>query len=295
MLMFPARRPVVLVDDAARPGRGPGGGGGAARALAGVVGLAVGACTATTLVRIRSLRRSAAVHAHDLDHTATVGEAMGEPVRLLVLGDSAARGYGLRRVADTFPHQLANRLAATTGRRVHVTSLATDGHRTADLVTDQAPQVRAAQPDAVVVSVGVNDAIRMTPRDELEEATRDLLAQVRAASGEAALGLVTCPDLGAAPGFPRPLNLAVGWRCRRVARIQQAVARELDVPTIALPRPDAAMFGVDGFHPGAAGQTAMAEVVVGALVDPTATGSTRLPSPRPESATRTKVTTWTSA
>ncbi len=211
------------------------------------------------------------MHAHDLDHTAIVGEGRGEgvdePVRLLVLGDSAARGYGLREVADTFPHQLAGRLAAATGRRVHVTSLATDGHRTADLLADQLPRVRAARPDAVVVSVGVNDAIRMTSRGELATATRALFARLRAAHGAHAAGgpavvFVTCPDLGAAPGFPRPLNLAVGWRCRRVARVQQAVAREMDVPTIRLPRPDATMFGADGFHPGAVGHAAMADVTI---------------------------------
>lgn len=277
MLMFSARRPVAPVGDADHRTRAPGRG--RARFLAGVVGLAVGALSATTVVRIRDLRRSAHVHAHDLDHAATVGEGGGEPVRLLVLGDSAARGYGLRDVADTFPHQVASRLSAATARPVHVTSLATDGHRTADLVTHQVPQVRAARPDAVVVSVGVNDAIRMTPNDELQDATRALLAEVRAASGRAAVAVVTCPDLAAAPGFPRPLNVAVGWRCRRVARIQHAVARDLDVPTIVLPRPHAAMFGADGFHPGAAGHTAMAEVVVGALVDQVAVGAGRLPSP----------------
>lgn len=300
MLMFPAGRPLAR-GDADRSARAPGRGG--ARALAGAVGLALGVVSTTTLVRLRSLRRSAAVHAHDLDHTAIVGEGMGEevdePVRLLVLGDSAARGYGLREVADTFPHQLAGRLAAATGRRVHVTSLATDGHRTLDLLTDQAPRVRTARPDAVVVSVGVNDAIRMTPRDELETATRALFERLRAAhGGHAADGgpavvFVTCPDLGAAPGFPRPLNLAVGWRCRRVARVQQVVAREMDVPTIRLPRPDATMFGADGFHPGAAGHAAMAEVTieelrhqVGVAPPPTVVSSA---SGEPNGAT-----TWTS-
>lgn len=264
MLMFPARRPAERRTDVDRPDRARGVT--VAGALAGGVGLAVGAVSATTVVRIRDLRRSAAVHAHDLDHTATVGEGSDEPARLLVLGDSAARGYGLRDVADTFPHQLARHLAAATDRRVHVTSLATDGHRTADLASLQAPQVHAARPDAIVISVGVNDAIRMTPRDELQQATRDLLGAVRAARPDAATILVPCPDLGAAPGFPRPLNLAIGWRCRRVARIQQAVAREAGVPVVALPRPDAAMFGADGFHPGAAGQAAMAAVAVDGLV-----------------------------
>lgn len=264
MLMFPARPPAARPVAVDRPDRARGES--IVGALAGVAGLVMGAVSATTVVRIRDLRRSAAVHAHDLDHTATVGEGSGEPARLLVLGDSAARGYGLRDVADTFPHQLARHLATATGRPVHVTSLATDGHRTADLATLQAPQVSTARPDAVVISVGVNDAIRMTPRDELELATRDLLAAVTAARPDAAAIFVTCPDLGAAPGFPRPLNLAVGWRCRRVARIQQDVAREAGVSVVALPRPDATMFGADGFHPGAAGQAAMAAVAVDGLV-----------------------------
>ncbi len=247
--------------DRRRVNRGAVGAGAAALA-----GLAVVATTVATLGGIRRLRRSAGVHAHDLDHNATIGEGTGEPLRLLVLGDSAARGYGLQAAAETFPHQLATQLARATGRRVDVASLATDGHRTADVLGEQVPMVRAARPDAVVVSVGVNDAIRVTPHRALREATRALLAGVPAVAGGAAVTFVTCPDLTSAPGFPRPLHLVVGWRCRRVARIQQAVARDLGVAAVALPRPDASMFGVDGFHPGATGQTAMAAVTVEAML-----------------------------
>lgn len=236
---------------------------------AGVVtlaGIAMVATTVATVGGIRRLRRSAGVHAHDLDHTATIGEGTGEPVRLLVLGDSAARGYGLQSAGQTFPHQLATHLARATGRRVDVASVATDGHRTADVLGEQVPIVRSATPDVVVVSVGVNDAIRVTPRRALREATRALLVGVQAAAGEATVTFVTCPDLTSAPGFPRPLHLVVGWRCRRVARIQSAVAGDLGVAAVVLPRPEASMFGVDGFHPGAAGQTAMAAVTVEAML-----------------------------
>lgn len=268
MLTFPVRRlnGHCARDHPAATDRPPVGRSVVHAGVAGLAGFAVAATTAVTLHGIRRLRRSADVHAHDLDHTATIGEGMGEPVRLLVLGDSAARGYGLQLVADTFPHQLATHLSRATGRPVNVTALATDGHRTADLVRAQVPAVGAAHPDAVVVSVGVNDAVRMTPRRELCEATRALVAGIQAAAEGAVITFVTCPDLTAAPGFPRPLHLAVGWRCRRVARTQQAVARELGMTAMALPRPDASMFGVDGFHPGAAGQTAMAAVTVEALL-----------------------------
>lgn len=237
-----------------------------ARLGAGAVGMGVAAVAATTMLRVRRMRRTAPAHAHDLDHTATVGDGMGQPVRLLVLGDSAARGYGLADPADAFPQQLARRVAAGTGRRTHVTCLATDGHRTADVLDAQVPLVRAARPDAVVVSVGVNDAVGGTRPADLRRATHDLLAQVRAAADGAVLVLVTCPDLRRVPRLPWPVGAALGWRCCRVAAVQSQVADDQDVAIVPLPVVDRSMYGDDGFHPGANGQAAMARVTADALL-----------------------------
>lgn len=233
--------------------------------MALLAGVGVTALVGATGVRVQRLRRTAAEHAHDLERTATVGEGPGEPVRVLVLGDSAARGYGLADAGSAFPQQVARGVARTTRRRVSVTSLATDGHRTADVLAEQAPRVRAERPDVVVVSVGVNDAIRRTPPDELAAATDRLLVEVLAAGEGAVVAFVPCPDLGAAPGFGWPLARVVGWSCRRVARVQRRVAAGHDVAVLPLPRPDATMFGADGFHPGVAGHAAMAREVVRGL------------------------------
>lgn len=228
-----------------------------------LLGAAATVLAGTTLVRVERLRRTAGAHAHDLERTATVGEGPGAPVRLLVLGDSAARGYGLADAASAFPQQLARGVARATGRRVAVSSLATDGHRTADVLAEQVPLVRGA--DVVVLSVGVNDAIRRTPLDDLAAGTDELLATARATT-DGVVAFVPCPDLGGAPGFGWPLAGVVGWSCRRVARVQQRVARDHDVVVLPLPRPDATMFGTDGFHPGAAGHAAMAREVVHGLL-----------------------------
>ena len=230
----------------------------------GAAGLWLAAVAVTTARRVRRMRRS--VPAHDLDHTATVGEGVGEPVRLLVLGDSAARGYGLADPADAFPQQLARQLAAGTGRRVHVTCLATDGHRTADVLDHQVPRLPASHVDAVVVSVGVNDAVGGTRPIELRRSTRDLLVGVGTAAAGAVTVVVTCPDLRSVPGLPWPVRPALGWRCRRVAAAQAEAADALGVTTVPLPTVDPAMYGADGFHPGAAGQAAMARVTVDALL-----------------------------
>lgn len=228
--------------------------------------LGTAAVAGVTATRVRRLRRSAAAHAHELDHRAVLGSGPGEPVRLLVLGDSAARGYGLEDAAQAYPQQVARQLAAATGRRVDVRATATDGHRTADVVVEQLPLVRAARADAVVVSVGVNDAVRGTRGADLRMATRALLAGVLADADGAVVVLVTCPDLAAAPGLPWPVGPLLGRRCRHVGRVQAAVAGDLDVPTVVLPRPGRDLFGADGFHPGAAGHAAMADRTVAALL-----------------------------
>lgn len=234
--------------------------------VAGLFGAGLVVVAGSAALRVQRIRRTAAGHAHDLATDGTVGEGLGDPVRLLVLGDSAARGFGLPDAASAFPQQVARRVAASTGRRVEVRSLATDGHRTADVLAEQVPLLRAAHPDAVVVSVGVNDVVQRTGRDALRVATTELLEAVEAAADGAVVVFVTCPDLGAAPGFGRAFGALVGWRCRRVAAAQVSAARAVGTPVVELPRPDATMFGVDGFHPGVSGHAAMAELTADALL-----------------------------
>ena len=261
MLMLRSSRP------ADGSSRGTGRDGRAGRLAAALLGTGVTVLAGTTVVRIQRMRRTAQDHAHDLERSATVGEGLGAPVRLLVLGDSAARGYGLTDPTTAFPQLVARGLATATGRRIAVTSLATDGHRTADVRAEQVPLVRAADPDVVVVSVGVNDAIGRLGPDEVRAQTRDLLDAVEVAGDGALVGFVPCPDLREAPGFGPALRHLVGWSCRRVARAQQQAAAGRDLVVVPLPRPDATMFGADGFHPGAGAHAAMARHVVDALLD----------------------------
>lgn len=202
------------------------------------------------------------------DHAHAVGEGIGEPLVLVLLGDSAVDGYGLAS-AQALPRQLAARVARATGRRVRVRSVAVSGATTSDVAAFQLPLLRAADGvDAVLVGVGVNDVLRRTRAGELEEATRQLVHGLRAAAPGAALAVATCPDLSRAPGLGPVLRRVVGLRCRRVAGLQHAVLEEHGVPAVDLEGvPPAAMFGPDGLHPGATGITALADVAVGTLVD----------------------------
>lgn len=202
------------------------------------------------------------------DHAHAVGEGIGEPLVLVLLGDSAVDGYGLRS-SQSLPRQLAARVATATGRRVRVRSVAVSGATTSDVVGFQLPLLRAAgRVDAVLVGIGVNDVLRRTPAPALQEATRQLVLGLRSTAPDAALAVATCPDLSRAPGLGPVLRRVVGLRCRRVARLQRAVLEEHGVPVVAPDEvPDATMFGPDGLHPGATGVEALAGLAVRVLVD----------------------------
>jgi lysophospholipase L1-like esterase len=212
--------------------------------------------TASTLRRMRQTATAVEPLDHDLDLPGR------QPARrVTVLGDSAAAGHGIGSAEDALPRRLGRALAAD-GTAVEVRCLAADGAAARDVLDQQVPALTPS--DVVVVGVGVNDALRRHPATMVRRDTRELLEAVRSVSTEAALVVVTCPDLGVAPGLPAAVRGAVGWRCRSVANAQQQVAGELGVPVVRLDRtvlrPE--LFGDDGFHPGADGLRELAELVV---------------------------------
>lgn len=215
------------------------------------------------LGRLRTLRARAAGLRRDLDHDAVVGS--GEPrLRLVVLGDSSAAGDGLDRPEVALPRRLAEELARRTGRAVAVRSFARSGARTADVASSQVPRLAEAEPDAVAVVAGMNDALGRRPPRRVEADTRALLAAVTAAAPAARIVLLTCPDVSRAPGLPSFLRPPVGWLTRRTARAQARGGRAAGVGVAVLDGPvPIEAFGPDGFHPA----PSAVDVMAGRLAD----------------------------
>jgi lysophospholipase L1-like esterase len=84
-------------------------------------------------------------------------------MRLLVIGDSTAAGVGVTYIRDALPPQLAAILAARRGCTVAWTVSARTG-ATASLIAEELVPAAPLEQDIVVVLVGVNDALKMTPR-----------------------------------------------------------------------------------------------------------------------------------
>ena len=168
------------------------------------------------------------------------------PARLLLLGDSLVAGYGLPR-ADAFPAQLSAALKAQ-GLSVTIVEAGVSGDTTAGglarlpWVLGSAP---AEQPDAVLVELGGNDALRgFDP--QTTEANLDRLLAI--------LGERDIPVLLA--GMRAPPNLGADY-VRAFDSIFPRLAKKHNV--LLYPffldgvAGNAALNQADGIHPNASG------------------------------------------
>ncbi|MFI5914659.1 SGNH/GDSL hydrolase family protein [Dactylosporangium sp. NPDC051541] len=201
----------------------------------------------------------------------------GEPVRLVVLGDSSAAGYGAEGPSETFAAAVAAGLAEQLRRPVWMRCLAVVGAESKGLP----PQTEVAlrqRPDIAVICIGGND---VTHRVSIPIAIRHLVHSVRMlreAGVEVVVG--TCPDLGTIRPIQPPLRwLARHWS-RQMATAQTIAVVEAGGRTVSLgdllgelfySEPDR-MFSLDRFHPSGAGYLAAAQAVlptaVAALTEP---------------------------
>ena len=191
----------------------------------------------------------------------------GPAIKIALLGDSSAAGYGVHTVEETPGALLGSGVAAGADRRVHLREFCFSGAKSIEL----APQVDAAlptEPDVAVILVGANDVTNQTLPSEsvryLSEAVR------RLHEADVAVVVGTCPDLGTVRPIPQPLRQVARTWSRRLAAAQaiavvEAGGRAVSLGSILGPEFDASpalLFGPDRFHPSAAGYAALASVLV---------------------------------
>lgn len=200
----------------------------------------------------------------------------GQPtLRLLIVGDSSAAGVGVATQAEALAVPLAEALAQRLQGAVAWQLVAQSGRRAADALAALRATPALGPADVMLVVVGVNDAVAMTP-------TRPWLAALDAlhdcAVERAGVRLSwhsMLPPMGRFPLLPQPLRWVMG---REAARLDRALVRHLagrpDRQLASLPAaPDWSLgegwIAADGFHPGPLGYRAwaawLAEAVAGSL------------------------------
>jgi lysophospholipase L1-like esterase len=226
------------------------------------------------------------LHAEALLARRSIGAAEGEPpsatgwyghgragpaLKLALLGDSSAAGYGVDNVQQTPGAHLASGLAEAAGRRVYLRSVAFVGAQTRDL----AGQIDAAlpvEPDVALILVGTNDVTHRRLPSESVRLLSEAVRRLRAGGVEVVVG--TCPDLGTLEPIAPPLRQVARHWSRRLAAAQAIAVVEAGGRTVSLGSilgPEFAatpkeLFGPDRFHPSAAGYSSMASVLLPSIL-----------------------------
>ncbi len=197
----------------------------------------------------------------------------GNPLTLVLLGDSIAAGFGAKRQRQTLGVQLAKQLGSASARAVRLVPAAEVGAESSWL----AHQIEAipddVTPDVAVIVVGGNDVTHRVPVAtsvaHLESAVRDL----RSRGAQVVVG--TCPDLGALMLVAQPLRALARQASRRLAAAQRdATLRSGGYPVSLgdvvgagfLAEPDV-MFALDRFHPSGRGYRRIAGALLPTVLE----------------------------
>ena len=181
--------------------------------------------------------------------------------RLVVgLGDSATAGDGLRGPDETVTARLAERLDASWVVRAR-SGLTSRG--IARLLERQVAAGDVAAADVVVVSVGVNDLLRLKPLVLWRRDLSVLLNRVTSLTSGRVV-LLGMPPVRAFPRLPRAVAVPLGARAARMDRVGVDVARRYGVLHLPLPATllePAGAFADDGFHPSAQSHDVLARLI----------------------------------
>lgn len=192
----------------------------------------------------------------------------GEPVDLLVLGDSIAAGLGAEKAKHTLGGRLARGIATGAGRSVRLRTAAVVGSESSMLAAQIASLPRGYRPHVAVIVVGGNDVTHRVPVAESVRHLADAVEDLRARGAEVVVG--TCPDLGALRPVPQPLRALGSRASRQLADAQRAAALDRGARVVSLAHvvgpffitnPEE-MFSLDRFHPSAHGYKRTAKAML---------------------------------
>lgn len=209
----------------------------------------------------------------------------GPAIKIALLGDSSAAGYGVDRIEETPGAWLGSGVAEGADRRVHLREFALVGAQSSDLRL-QVAQALLTDPDVAVILIGANDVTHTV----LPSASVRHLSEAvhRLEKAEVAVVVGTCPDLGTISPLPIPLRQVARVWSRRLAAAQtiavvEAGGRTVSLGSILGPEFAAAptlLFGPDRFHPSAVGYESLARVLVPSVLSALGKGEAEEETPR---------------
>lgn len=242
----------------------------AAAAVGGGGITALGAATYGLLLAEALLARRIVGRPHGMEgppSDGVYGDFDGEPIRMVMLGDSTSVGLGTNDPAETPAVLIASGLSVVAERPVHLTVLGKSGAASVELA-DQVDLALDARPEIAVIFIGANDVTTQTLPAQAVRHLQKAVRRLREAGAEVVVG--TCPDLGTVRPIVQPLRWVTRRWSRQLAAAQTVAVVEAGGRTVAFAdllgeeftANPGEMFGPDRFHPSVQGYLQVAYAVL---------------------------------
>lgn len=183
------------------------------------------------------------------------GVADGEPLRLLVMGDSLALGVGVDAVERSLAPRLAYRLGMLLRRRV-VWQVRAGRHWTAAELLRSLTVAGTPEHDIGVVVLGINDLLGLTGIGRWRRQLARLMERMDDAGGQLLLHAGPVMQRQSS-SLPWPMKALLADRLRQLgagaAEVLRARPAGSQLHGPLLWQPDPAVFAADGLHLSAAG------------------------------------------
>jgi lysophospholipase L1-like esterase len=207
----------------------------------------------------------------DDTHTFDNSDKPGEPLRLLILGDSSAAGVGASTQSEALSGQLRACLASTLTVPLHWRVVARTGIATGEalaLLDEDMPDQPAAF-DIALVALGVNDVTALRGVSRWLADVDRVCARLCERHSVKRVIWSGLPPMHRFPALPQPLRMVMGLHARAFDRaLAVHFSRDDSVGErrhIAMPpMPDGAVAS-DGFHPGPLAYARWAQTLHSAL------------------------------
>ncbi len=191
----------------------------------------------------------------DGERQGTLGD--GPPLRLLIVGDSAAAGVGVKTQDEALLGRTVARLAAT--HRVTYRLVARHG-ATLSRTLRHLRKLDPAPFDVAVTSIGANDVTAGRDLAQWLDCYRELVGELRDRFQVGHFVVSGLPPMGAFPALPNPLRWVIGRQVRRHdSALRRWVGSDATLSYAGLDTvpgdrlhgvPMAEIMAPDGFHPG---------------------------------------------
>jgi acyl-CoA thioesterase I len=171
---------------------------------------------------------------------------------ILVLGDSLSDGFGLKR-SEAYPALLASKLR-TAGLNFQVTNASATGGTTEGGL-ERLPAHLKRKIDIFILELGINDAFRGVPVDQIQNNLQQIIDKVKARNPNVRVVIagMQLPNYGANDYVSAFGKMFAALAAKNgAALVPYLLDRVAGDPSLSLP---------DGIHPNAAGQKILAENV----------------------------------